>query len=78
MTDSAGHENKIEKTNLEKDLGVIVGSNLKGIEHKDRMAGKAKRTLGMIKRTFESRKPWRWKDLYVSLVRAHLEYAVQT
>ena len=33
--------------------------------------------LGMLKRTFESRDPGLWKDLYVSLVRPYLEYAVQ-
>ena len=43
----------------------------------DRMVGKANRMLGMLKRTFESREPGLWKDLYVSLVRPHLEYAVQ-
>ena len=37
------------------------------------MVRKAKR----IQRTFESRDPKMWKDLYVSLVRPHLEYAVQ-
>ena len=52
MTDSAGNENDIEETNLERDLGVIVGSDLKWREHVDRMAGKANRTLGMLKRTF--------------------------
>ena len=74
---SAGNENDIKETNLEGDLGVIVGSDLKWREHVDRMAGKANRTLGMLKRTFESREPGLWKDLYVSLVRPHLEYAVQ-
>ena len=29
MTDSAGNKNEIEETNLERDLGVIVGSDLK-------------------------------------------------
>jgi hypothetical protein len=77
MTDSAGYENEIEETNLERDLGVIVGNDLKWREHVDRMVGKANRTLGMLKRTFESREPGLWKDLYVSLVRPHLEYAVQ-
>ena len=41
------------------------------------MLGKANRTVGMLKRTFESREPGLWKDLYVSLVRSHLEYVVQ-
>ena len=31
----------------------------------------------MLKRAFVSRDLWLWKDLYVSLVRPHLEYAVQ-
>ena len=31
----------------------------------------------MLKRTFESREPKLWKDLYVSLLRPHLEYAGQ-
>ena len=79
MTDSAGNENdnENEEKNLERDLGVIVGSDLKWREQVDRMVAKANRTLGMLKRTFESREPGLWKDLYVSLVRPHLEYAVQ-
>jgi len=43
----------------------------------DTMVGKPNKTLGMLKRTFENREPGLWKDLYVSLVRPHLEYAVQ-
>ena len=38
----------------------------------DRMVGNANRILGMLKRTFESRDPELWKDLYVSIVRPHL------
>ena len=41
------------------------------------MVRKANRILDMLKRTFETRIPNMWKDLYVSLVRPHLEYAVQ-
>ena len=52
MIDSAGNENNIEETNLERDLDVIVGSDLKWREHVDRMLGKANKTLGMLKRTF--------------------------
>ena len=43
----------------------------------DRIVGKANWILGMLKRTFDSRDPELWKDLYVSLLRTHLEYAVQ-
>ena len=65
-----------QETSIERDLGVIVGSDLKWRENVDRMVGKANRTLGMLKRTFESREPGLWKDLYVSLVRPYLEYVV--
>ena len=41
------------------------------------MVGKANRILGMLKRIFVSRDLGLWKDLYVSLVRPHLEYVVQ-
>ena len=41
------------------------------------MVGKANKILGMLKRTFESRDLKLWKELYVSLVRPYLEYAVQ-
>ena len=56
---------------------MYVGSDLKWREHVDSMVGKANRTQGMLKRTFESREPGLWKDPYVSLLRPHLEYAVQ-
>ena len=64
---------------------MIVSSHLKWRKNVDRiflidvdrMVGKANRTLGMNKRTFESKEPGLWKDLYVFLVRPHLEYAVQ-
>ena len=41
------------------------------------MVGKANRTLGMLKKTFESSDPKFWKDLYVSLVRSRFENVVQ-
>ena len=67
----------MKETNLERDLGLIVGSDLKRREHVDIMVGKANRTLGMLKRTFERRKSGLWKYLYVSLLRPHLEYAAK-
>ena len=77
MTDDSGYKREVDKTNLERDLGVIVANDLKWSEHVDRMVGKANRMLGMLKKTFESRDPKLWKELCVSLVRPHLEYAVQ-
>ena len=37
----------------------------------------ANKILGMLKRTFICKDPYLWKDLYVSMVRPHLEYTVQ-
>ena len=58
-------------------LGVIISEDLKWSGHVDRILDKASRILGMLKRTFEIRDPGTWKDLYVSLVRPHLEYSVE-
>ena len=41
------------------------------------MVRKANRILDMLNITFESMESRLWKDLYVSIVRPHLEYAVQ-
>ena len=77
MKDDSGNEGYIEETKNERDLYVVISNDLKWGEHVDRMVGKAKRILGMLKRTFESRDPELWKELYVSLVRPHLEHDVQ-
>ena len=77
MIDFYRNEQNIEKTGLERDLDVIVANYCKWSGHVDRIVGKANRILNMLKRTFESREPRLWKDLYVSLVRPHLEHAVE-
>ena len=45
-----------------------VSDDLKWSGHVNRMEAKANRILGMLKRTFKSRDPGLWKDLYASLV----------
>ena len=60
ITDDAGNEKGIEETNLERDFVVTVSNDLKWRELVDRMVGKANRTLGMLKRTFESGEPKLW------------------
>ena len=77
MKDESWNEGYIEETKIERDLGVVISNDLKWREHVDRMAGNANRTLSMLKRTFESRNLELWKELYVSLVRSHLEYDAQ-
>ncbi len=68
---------KLENVQCVKDLGVAIASNLMFSQHCRVAAGKAKRMLFFIKRKFYLKN----KDVilppYNSLVRPHLEYAVQ-
>ena len=82
-----GHKNKNEKYELlgkeinsvqqEKDLGVIITSDLKSSKQCTEVVKKAQKLLGYIKRQFRTRKKDTILTLYNSLVRPHLEYAVQ-
>ena len=77
MRTSEGEKAKLEVVEREKDLGVIVSSDLKWESHIVETTAKANRILGMLKKAFSSRDSALWKNLYTSLVRPHLEYAVQ-
>ena len=61
----------------EKDLGVIISNDLKTSSHCLAASKKANMMLGFIKRNFEHKTPKVMTQLYTSLVRPHLEYAVQ-
>ncbi|MCQ7056700.1 reverse transcriptase domain-containing protein, partial [Clostridioides difficile] len=61
----------------EKDLGVIVSSDLKFHKQCVEQCKKANRILGFIFRHFEYKSKDIILQLYKSLVRPHLEYAVQ-
>ena len=65
------------KVDEEKDLGVIVKSNLKSGSQCLAASKKANTILGFIARNFECKTPDVITRLYTSLVRPHLEYAVQ-
>jgi ribonuclease P/MRP protein subunit RPP40 len=67
----------MEKTECEKDQGIFISRDLRWEEQVRHSASKGNRVLGMLKKTFVSRDPDLWKNLYTSLVRPHLEYAVQ-
>ncbi len=69
---------KLESVHCVKDLGVTITSNLKFSQHCKEAACKANRMLGFINRNFSFIEN---KNIilptYISLVRPHLEYAVQ-
>ncbi len=60
-----------------KDLGVPVASSLKFSQQCKDAAGKANRMLGFMNRNFLFKDKDVILPLYTSLVRPHLEYAVQ-
>ncbi len=60
-----------------KDVGVTIASNLKFSQQCKDAAGKANRMLGFINRNFSLKNKDIILPLYISLVRPHLEYAVQ-
>ena len=68
---------QIESVQSVKDLGVTVESNLKFSKQCKEAAAKANRMLGFIKRNFTFKNKDIILPLYISLVRPHLEYAVQ-
>ena len=67
----------IVSTDLEKDLGVLISSDLKFSKQCIEVEKKAQRLLGYIRRQFRYRNKEIVLSLYNSLVRPHLEYAVQ-
>jgi ribonucleases P/MRP protein subunit RPP40 len=75
MTDLAtGDRCVLQTTEEEKDLGVWFDSNLKFSSHVAHAVSKGNQTLGLIKRSFTYLDENLVKQLYISLVRPHLEY----
>ena len=72
---NSGQRVKLGISNCERDLGVFVSSDLRCDSHIAEIASKANRILGMLVKTFTCRDVELWKNLYISLVRPHLEFA---
>ncbi len=68
---------RLESVHCVKALGVTITSNLKFCQQYKEAAGKANRMLGFIRRNFSFRNKDILLPLYNSLVRPHLEYAMQ-
>ena len=58
----------------EKDLGVIIDSNLIFDKHIATKINKGNSTMGLIRRTMEYMDEENFRLLYTALVRPHLEY----
>ena len=71
-------DSKIEQVSSYKYLGVMITSNLKWDNHINIVSLKARRLLGYLYRVFyRNVEPKYLLNLYISLVRPHLEYACQ-
>ena len=68
----------LDKTEAEKDLGILISSNLKPSDHVAAIAAKANSRLGIIKRAFEFMDKEMFLSLYLALVHPVLEYVVQS
>ena len=66
----------LEATEVERDIGVLVSSDLKPSEQCAKAASTANAVLGQISRAFHYRDRWTFVRLYKLYVRPHLEFAV--
>ena len=65
----------LETTTAERDIGVIVNSELKPSDQCAKAAKTANAVLGQISRAFHYRDRWTFVRLYKLYVRPHLEFA---
>ena len=74
--DQVGWKNTIEKTLIERYLGLIISSDLKWVNQIDKAANNAKSIIAQIRNSFSYFDAELVRLLYVSLIRPHLEFAV--
>ena len=68
----------ITAANTQRDLGIIVNSDLSWTDHLNHICLKAYRSLNLIRRTLSTSSPVSLKKrLYISLVHSHLSYCSQ-
>lgn len=65
---------KLSKTEVEKDLGVVISKDMKVFNQCSYAYGKANKMLGLIRRNIQHKNKSIMLRLYKSLVRPHVEY----
>ena len=69
--------NQITSVSLQRDLGILISSDLRWDHHVNESCKKASKVLGMIARNFMYKTRNIILPLYKTLIRPHLEYGVQ-
>ena len=72
------NDQKLEVIDSEKDLGVVVTSDLKSGQQCRQAYARAHKMLGLVTRVVKHRDPVLLLRLCKSLVRQHVEYAVSS
>ena len=67
-------ETKLRTVNSEQDLGLIIGNELTFKEHIHLKVKKANALFGMLRKTFVHLDKEMFKQLFIAIVRPHLEY----
>ena len=68
---------KLQTTDIERDLGVTVTSDLQPSTHCQRAANKAMVALRLLKMAFNSFTEENFTSLFYAYVRPHLDYCIQ-
>lgn len=75
LYDNEGKEVKLEQSDGEKDIGVLVDETISFSTHIQNQINKANSIMGLIRRTYTYLDEQSFKYLFQALVRPHLEYA---
>ena len=77
MTDGSSGKKKLESVQEERDLGVIIRSDLKSSSQCTKSAATARRVIEMVRRTFRHLDIEDFLVIYKTYIRPHLEYCIQ-
>jgi len=68
---------RLESVQQERDLGIIVSSNLKSSQQCIKAAATARRVIAMVRRNFKRLDVNDFNLIYKAYIRPHLEYCIQ-
>ena len=77
MTEGILGKRKLESVQEERDLGLIIRSDLKSVSQCKKSAATARRVIGMVRRQFKQLDTEDFQIIYKTYIRPHLEYCIQ-